>query len=192
MRALVVLFLAGTAHADVELWTEAGVRHEVNRFELAFDQMLRFDENASRVSSVMPELGLRVRLATWFGLGTSYRYEYERNGDGMLVTRHRFDGFATFRLDVARVRLELEERFQEELRPTSHDTERQRLRQQLELSYRKKHWVPAASITVFDRADKLWLTGGVTYRRHHRAYEVFYRYATNDAHIIGASFHTEL
>ena len=71
-------FLAAPAQAesDFELWTEAGMTYKLNkRFRLGFDQHVRFDDNASRVESVMPELYLRWRPKKWLNFQLGYRFK---------------------------------------------------------------------------------------------------------------------
>ena len=154
----------------------------------------------------MPEVGVRVRIQKWLRAGAGYRYEYERDGDDMLVSRHRFDGYVRGRGNLGPARFELEARVQEQLRPTSRDRERHVLRDRLEASWRGgKPWVPAASLTLFHalddgaRLDKLWLTVGGAYERGGRDFELFYRWEkpVHDAseptvHIVGAAFHKDL
>ena len=197
---------AGVARADVQLWTELGARHEVApRVTLGFDQHLRFDEDLSRVSAVMPEAGIDVRFARWLRGAAAYRFEYERDGDGELVVRHRCDVALRGVARVGRLRGEYEQRFEEELRPSS---QRKRhvhvLRERASIAWQQAHWLPEVSVTVFqvlgrdDAVDKLWLTAGVTRRRHGRATEVFYRLAVPydrmdpPAHIFGITLHAQL
>ena len=206
MKALVVLLLlAGSARADdVELWTELGVSRDVSRrVTVTFDQHLRFDDDVGRIGAVMPELGLRLRIRDWLRTGAAYRYEYERDGDAMMVSRHRGDLYVRGRIKLGAVRVELEERLELQVRPDKRDEHRQLLRDKLELSLRTRPWVPAASATLFHRLDdgtldKLWLTVGGAYVRGGRDVELFYRFErslrSDDAviHIIGAAFHTGL
>ncbi len=199
---LALVLLVGTARADVALWTEAGVEHAVApRVDVTFDQQLRFDAGVSRIGAVLPELGVRVRLVRWLRAGASYRYEYERDGDDMMVTRHRFDGFVRARADVRRLRVEVESRIEEEMRPTSRDTERSVLRERLEIAWRHRRWTPSASVTLFDTLDrgalldKVWWTAGVAHDRHGREVEVFYRYAVDaeaTLHVVGVAVHAAI
>jgi len=209
VRAWIVVGIvasAGSARADVQLWTELGARRDVGpRVTLGFDQHLRFDEGVSRVSAVMPEAGLDVRFARWLRGAAAYRFEYERDGDGELVVRHRWDAALRGVMKLGRLRGEYEQRFEEELRPSS---QRKRhvhvLRERASVAWQQAHWQPEVSVTVFqvlgrdETVDKMWFTAGVTRRRHGRAAEVFYRLAVpyermdRVAHIFGITLRTDL
>lgn len=211
MRFLVVATMLAIAsvpaHADVELWTELGVKLDLGRRVAAtFDQQLRFDADVSRVGAVMPELGLRVQIAKWLRTGGGYRFEYERDGDGELVVRHRFEIHARARTDIGRLRIELDGRLQEQLRPGAKNEHRHLVRDRLDASWRGlKPWIPLTSLTLFHpldgggAIDKAWITVGGAHLRGPREFEVFYRLEwpirdPNDPmlHIVGAAFHTDL
>ena len=192
-----------SASADVALWTELGVDHAVSRrLDVGFDQHLRFDDDVSRVGAVMPELSMRFRVQRWLRLGAGYRYEYERDGDGMLVTRHRFDVRARTRIDVGSLRVTAEVRLARQLRPDKRDTERHVLRERVSVSWRGlRPWQPSASVAVYHvlddgRLDKLRWTIGGAHARRGRELELFYRLEQplggDDPflHIIGVGFHT--
>ena len=203
--ALAVVLVSAPARADVQLWTEVGAERDVTpRVTLAFDQHLRFDDDVSRVSAVMPEVSAELRIVRWLRAETGYRFEYERDGDGNLVVRHRGDVAVRAVLRRGRLRGELEQRYEEELRPTSHHHVHQHvLRERAGIGWQVGHCLPEASLTVFEVVghdgllDKLWLTAGVTRRRHGRETEAFYRLAqpydrlVPPAHIFGIAFHTE-
>jgi len=208
VRALaIVMTLATAARADVQLWTELGAERDVTpRVTLAFDQHLRFDADVSRVSAVMPEASVALRLVRWLRAETGYRFEYERDGDGDMVVRHRGDVSLRAVLRRGRLRGELEQRYEEELRPTSrHHVHQHVLRERARIGWQLgRHWLSEASLTVFEvlgrdgPLDKVWLTAGVTRRRHGNETEAFYRLAQPydrlepPAHIFGIAFHTEL
>ncbi len=209
MTAALALLAAGPAHADVELWTELGVKHDLGRrLAVTFDQQLRFDADVSRVGAVMPELGVRVRLARWLRAGAGYRFEYERDGGGDLVVRHRLEVHARARMNLGRLRLELDARLQEQLRPGARDERRHVLRDRLAASWRRtRPWIPMASVALFHRLgdgdaaqlDKAWLTIGGAHDRGAREIELFYRLerpirdpGDPTLHIFGAALHTDL
>ncbi|MBA3818015.1 MAG: DUF2490 domain-containing protein [Deltaproteobacteria bacterium] len=217
MRRRALLLLVGAAlpvtpaaAERVELWTELGVKRELaKRVDVTFDQHLRFDEDISRVSAVMPEAAIHVH-ASIVRASAGYRLEYERDGDGELVLRHRFHVAVRTRLELDRFRLDHRLQLQEQLRPSAMDTRRHGVRNRLEASYRgSQRWTAAASAELhhdFDRgalvADKTWLTVGAAHRRQgHPASETagFYRLELPHhdpgapvVHILGIAFHLDL
>ena len=210
MRALLVVALvAAEAHAEGQLWTEVGVRRDLgDRVTVTFDQHLRFDDGPSRVGSVMPELGVAVRLASFLRLAAGYRFEYERDGDGDMVVRHRVHLAARSRLDVSWLRLEHRLQLQDSIRPSSRDVHRHQMRNRGELIVRR--WRPftgAVAAELFHalddgdaiHLDKTWLTVTAGYGRGKNDLEVFYRIELPHAdpddptlHIVGIGYHREL
>ena len=206
---IAVVVAPAVAHAEVELWAEAGARYEPrDEIQLSFDQHLRFDEDVSRVSAVMPEVRAHYRPVKWFRTGVGYRLQYERNNDGEMVLRHRFAVDARVRYDLGDFRFDYEPQFQEELRPSSNDETRHTIRNELRAAYRGwKPWVPEVAGEVFHvlyegdtiHLEKLWLTAGVAYERKRQAIEAFYRLELPfeepmepASHIVGVGFHYEL
>ncbi|MDQ3365887.1 MAG: DUF2490 domain-containing protein [Myxococcota bacterium] len=216
--ALVISVVGGVAAARatpaaadrMELWTELGVKRALAaRLDITLDQHLRFDEDISRISAVMPEAAVHVH-ASIVRASAGYRLEYERDGDGELVIRHRFHVAVRTRLELERFRLDHRLQLQEQVRPASRDQRRHGVRNRLEASYRgSKRWTGAASAELHhdvDRgelvADKTWLTVGAAHRCKGRpASETagFYRLelAHHDrgapvVHILGISFHLDL
>jgi long-subunit fatty acid transport protein len=199
---------ARAARADVQQWTELGVKHEVvDDVTVSFDQHLRFDEDVSRLGSFMPELGAQYRPKKWFRLGLGYRLQYERDGAGDMRSRHRFFGNVRARYDLRDVRLEYRVQFQDQLRPDDADERwREVLRNRLEVSYQGiRRWEPRASVELHHRLDpgeldKVWITAGATYSPKKRFdLEAFYRAELPQAdpmeptlHILGAAFHHDL
>jgi hypothetical protein len=209
VAALGLAIGAGDARADVQAWTEVGVSHEVEDWRFTFDQHLRFDEDVSRVGSVMPELGVTYRIAKWFRTGVGYRLEYERDGSGDMVTRHRFHVRGSSRYDIGKwVRLEHRLQLQESLRPSSNDMYRHVMRNRADVSLRRyKPFVASASAELFhaiDRGDaihldKIWLTASGTYGAGPNDFELFYRVEVPQAdpmdptlHIFGLAYHRDL
>lgn len=186
LLGLLGLVLAGEARAesDVQLWTKAGVSGEVAEdVDFGVDLHLRFDENVSRVESLMPDAEIQYALQKWLRLGAGYRFQYMRNGDGDLVVRHRLHAEGSLRLDLDDVRLEYRLRFQEQIRPSSNDTTRQSLRNRAKASYRGvDRWTPAATAELFHalgdgdtiHLDKYRLTAGIAYERKKWEVGVFY------------------
>jgi hypothetical protein len=206
---MLVAVVGAPVHADTQLWTELGVRHNLSRrLAVTFDQHLRFDDDISRVGSFMPEPGLIYRVARWFRVGGGYRMEYERNGGGDMVLRHRFFAFAGSRVDSGPMRIEHRLQLQENVRPGSNDQYRHTVRNRIEVGYRGiKQWTPAAQAELFhaiDRGDaihldKVWLTLGGTYSRGKREIDAYFRVELPVAdtmgptlYVLGAAFHLEL
>jgi len=184
---LAALLLApAAAHADdIQQWNAIGVSyaatHEVS---LAFEQEVRFDEDVSRLESVMPEASLEYRVRKWLRFGAGYRLQYSRDNDGELGIRHRFHAYGRVRRDLGDTRLEYRLQAQEQLRPGANDPRRHVVRHRVSVDYRAfKPWIPEASVEAFLAIadgdpvafDKLWLTVGGAHVTKERAIEVFYR-----------------
>ena len=207
--ALAVVLEPAPAHGDdVQLWTEAGAAWQRDRIVISFDQGLRFDEDISRVSAVIPELGVRYRIKKWLRAGAAYRLEYERDRMGDMVVRHRFQLDTRARVDLGDVRLGYELKLQEAYRPSSGDQLRATIRNEATVAYdRWKPWrIEAAAELHHDldqgdaiHLDKVWLTFGGSHRGEARELAVFYRlelpqYDMTDpvAHILGAAIHYDV
>lgn len=173
------------ADADLQQWNELGVAYDLTRrWSASFDQHLRFDQDVSRVESVMPELGLDRRVRKWLRLGAGYRLQYTRDGDGELRVRHRVHVDARLRRDVGEVRFGYRLRYQEQLRPGANDRVRHTVRNRVEAEYRAwKPWIPSAAIEPYlaigdgdpVQLDKLRLTVGAAHDRKKRTFGLFYR-----------------
>ena len=202
-----VLLAAPAARADVQLWSEAGVRAQLaKRTQLTFDQHLRFDADVSRVQSVMPEAGLHHRFEKWLRAGIGYRLEYERDGTE-LVARHRGHIYGRARYKLGAFQLVYKLQYQESIRPDKNKLLKHVVRNRIELGYRAtKRLEPAIGAEMFHRLgdettaryERIWLTAGVTYARKRWDADVFYRLEisgdamTPDAHIIGLGFHSDM
>lgn len=95
--AFVVLFLCSAtafAETDMQVWSNLGVQHNFNRrFRISFEQHIRFDDNASRLNALMPELVVDYRARRWLRFGTGYRLSYKRTKSGDRAVRHRFHAY---------------------------------------------------------------------------------------------------
>ena len=204
MAAALAFSLAApaAARADVELWTELGVRRDLGRHvQLSLDQQVRFDANVSRIGALIPEAGASIRLTRWLRASGGYRLEYERDKSGDLVLRHRPFASARGRVDLGPLRAEPRLQLQDDIRPDKMDVHRPAARLRLAVSYRgARRWVPEASAETFHRtsdlrADKLWLTLGGA-RTGPREVEAFYRLELAPGEplvsIVGLAFHAAL
>jgi len=205
-----LLLSARPAAADVQQWTELGVKVDLpEKLTLSFDQHIRFDEDVSRLGSFMPEAGLQYRPLDWLRLAVGYRLQYERSGSGDMRARHRFFTDARARYDLGEVRLEYRLKLQDQYRPDDpDDTWRQTLRNRADVSYRAwKPWIPGASVELHhDLAQgdaihlaKIWITAGGSWSKKKRDLELFYRAEIPQAepmdptvHILGLAFHHDL
>jgi len=200
---------AGSARADAELWTEVGAKWEAREgLAVSLDQDLRFDAGVSRLGALITEPGIGYRFASWFKASASYRFQYERDKNDVLVVRHRLDLGVSFRANLGDLRLEYEPQLQEEARPTSNDTYRHVIRNGFGAEWRGwKPYYPAASVEIFHELDnpdtvhldKIWITLRTDWVRKQKEVSVFYRaelpqYAPMDPtiHIFGVAFHYEL
>jgi hypothetical protein len=205
----VVIAGAAPAFADVQLWTEVGLRYDATeKVSLSFDQQVRFDDDVSRLGAVMPEFGVNYNVTDWIRVGVGYRLEYERDNSGDLVVRHRIDGGARLRANLGDVRLEYRLVYQEGIRPRSKDQYRHAIRNRGDIAYRGlKPWIPAVSVELFHaidegdtiHLDKIRTTVGTAYSTGPYEIEVYYRIESPradttepTAHIIGTGFHYDL
>ncbi len=198
------------ATAEAQVWTEVGVRYDVDkRLTLGVDLHTRFDEDVSRLGSVMPELGLSYRVKKWLRLGAGYRFEYERDKDGILVSRHRGFGWGRVRRDLGDVRLEYRLQLQEQHRADANPVNRHTVRNRGDVSLRRfGAVVPGASVEFHHilgednntiHLGKVWLSAGVEYERGDISVEVFYRAivgqydpADPTGHVLGVGLHYQL
>jgi hypothetical protein len=157
---------------------------------------------------VIPEVGLHYRLAKWLRVGAAYRLEYERDGSGDLVVRHRIQADGRARADFGDLRVGYELKVQEGYRPSSNDQLRFTLRNEVGADYRAwKRWAVGGSLELHHEADrddpihldKIWLTFGAARRGKRDELAMFYRlelpqYDAMDptVHIVGAALHHDL
>ncbi len=141
--AIAACTLAAPAHADFQLWSEAGVSAEVSDgLRLGFDQELRLDHGASQLDLVRPSAWGSWRAARWLSLRLGYRYEIEPHftkGADYADAWHEGWIDATLRKKLDRLRLSLRLRLEEKRgRPWDADGELERshgARQRLELAW---------------------------------------------------------
>lgn len=194
---------AALADTDAGVWLEAGVSAEVApNLELGVSQHLRFDDNASRVSAVMPEVGIELELLDMFEIGAGYRYEYERRGKDMeFEGGHRIhvDGEVKGRLGVLRggYRLRAQDRLGAE--------GKERLRNRLGLEIAGLEPRPGVTAESFHRLedgslvmDKARFTIGIEFEAWERDVQTFYRVDVpwdsmeTFLHIVGLEIQLEL
>lgn len=202
---------AAPAAADTQLWTELGVRHDLTKkVTLSFDQHIRFDADVSRLGSAMPEPGISYRVKKWFRVGAGYRYEYERNNDDELVSRHRAYAWGRLRKDFAKtIQLSYRLQLQEQWRPDANPVNRHTIRNRGDVAYIAiKDLTPGASVETHHimnedgntaQLGKVWVTGGVEWERGAIGVDVFYRLITGqrdssepNGHVIGFGLHYEI
>jgi hypothetical protein len=199
------------AAADTQLWTELGIRHDLDKkVTLSFDQHVRFDADVSRIGSAMPEPGVSYRVEKWLRAGVGYRYEYERNNNDELVSRHRAYAWARVRRVVADV-VQLSYRFQlqEQWRPDANPVNRHTVRNRGDAAYLGLGaLVPGVSVETHHilneegntiHLGKVWLTAGLEWERDALGVDVFYRLITGqydssepNGHVIGLGVHYEI
>jgi hypothetical protein len=200
---VLVVATAAPAAADTQLWTELGVKYDVNKkLTLSYDHHIRFDQDISRLGSFMPEPGVSYRIKKWFRVGAGYRYEYERNNDDELVSRHRAYGWVRVRRDLGELRGEYRLQLQEQWRPDANPVNRHTVRNRGELSWQGfGAIVPGASVETHHilneegntiHLGKVWLTAGVEWEHDQIGVGAFYRLITGQyddneppGHVIG-------
>lgn len=104
------------AQSDVQLWVSARVRFDLPEgFRLSLDQQVRFDEDVSRLSEVIPELRVGYKVAKWLRLAAGYRFIYARDDGGDFEEAHRVHFDVRFRGDLDPVRIGYRLRFQDRI-----------------------------------------------------------------------------
>ncbi|MBZ0238159.1 MAG: DUF2490 domain-containing protein [Deltaproteobacteria bacterium] len=208
--ALAIAARPALATADTQLWTKLDVKHELTRrWSLTFEQHLRFDADISRVGAIMPEPSASYRVTKWLRFGAGYRYEYERNNDDELVSRHRAYVFSRLRKDLGDVRLDHRLQLQEQWRPDANPVNRHTVRNRGEVSYTALgDLTPGASVETHHilneegntiHLGKVWLTAGVEWERDRFDVSAFYRLVTGQydaseppGHVIGVGVGYEI
>ena len=151
--------IPSAAHADeTQLWTEAGIEVELHRrLTMVLNQNVRFDNQVSRVGSIMPEADLRYSPAGWIRFAAGYRYIYERDNAGDFRHRHRIHAEVRPRLRLDVLDLWHRLRWQEQFRAQADDGTRTRhvIRNQLGLQWTDWHLLePYVSAETFHRLDE--------------------------------------
>ncbi|HUQ06266.1 MAG TPA: DUF2490 domain-containing protein [Kofleriaceae bacterium] len=202
---------AAPAAADTQLWTELGVRHDLNKkVTLSFDQHIRFDADVSRLGSFMPEPGISYRVKKWFRTGVGYRFEYERNNDDELVSRHRAYIWGRLRKDFAKtIQLSYRLQLQEQWRPDANPVNRHTIRNRGDVAYiGMKELTPFGSVESHHilnedgktiQLGKVWVTGGLEWEHGAIGVDVYYRLITGqrdsnepNGHVIGFGLHYQI
>lgn len=212
-RALVgaaacILSLGGPAYGDGQLWIEPGLGFEpAKRVEVDVSSEVRFDQDISRFAALLPEASVSYRIEKWLRVGGGYRFEYERDKDGVLVVRHRIAGDVRLRYEHEPIRVDYRLRLAEQIRPSSNDQLRTVLRNRVGVSYRAwKPWIPGAEVEVFHALgdldqldyDRFRLTVGVTHSRGAHDVQAFFRIEAHadpqeeTALILGLEYHYQL
>jgi hypothetical protein len=209
--AAATLVNVAPASADTQLWTELGLRHDLTKkVTLSFDQLTRFDADVSRLGSAMPEVGVAYKVKKWFRIGAGYRYEFERNKDAELVSRHRAFAWMRARRDLpADVQLQYRLQLQEQWRPDAKPVNRHTVRNRGDVSYTALGaFTPGASVELHHilneegntiHLGKVWLTAGVEWERDQLGLDVFYRLITGQydpddpsGHVLGVGVRYEI
>jgi hypothetical protein len=196
------------AVADNQLWISAGISaHPTKHLELELEPQVRFDEDVSRFSSFLPEVSARYRIKRWLRVGAGYRLEYERDGAGELVVRHRVSTDVRLRKDIGDVRIDNRLMLMEQYRPDTGDDYRLIIRDRLGVSYRGvRPWIPYAEVEPFYKLGdldelgyhKLRLTVGVSHDRKQHAFDLFVRAELHEDpqdptfYILGLAYHYDL
>lgn len=157
-----VLAPPAAAEQDAQLWLELDLRHRLSRrWELAFEQHLRLDEDFQRLAQVMPDLSATYRVRSFLRVLAGYRLQYVRDGSGDFELRHRFYAGGLVLRDLGELRFSLRALLTEQLRPedTGEDTARTGLRARGAASWRgPRCWQAKASAELFFDLEEPELT----------------------------------
>lgn len=185
VAAILLAGVPANAQSDGQLWMKAAAEYGLDKkTELIFEQHLRFDQDITRVASVMPEVGIQREVTRWFRAVVGYRFIYRRENDGDMNWGHRLFADAKFRARIRMFRLQYRARIQGQW--LDEKESRYKLRNELEAKLKVfRKWDPYAAAELFNRlddddetfgADKLRLTIG-TQRDlgKKQAIDVYYR-----------------
>ena len=172
---LAVLTASGRAAAEDEaqLWLGSGLSLlPAKKLELSLDPQVRFDQDISRVSSVLGDVGVLYGPWKWLRIGAGYRAEGKRENDDVFGARHRINADVEPRFSAWGFRFSYRLRLQEEWRLAKRDREVATFRNRLKIAYHGfEVWRPAVSAELFvdlgdfDRSqtEKLRLKADVTF-----------------------------
>jgi Protein of unknown function (DUF2490) len=182
LLALALPLRRAAAEQEAQLWLELDLGHRLSRrWELRFEQHLRWDEDMQRLAQVMPDLSASYRARSFLRVTAGYRLQYERDGSGDFELRHRFYTGAQVQRDLGDVRLSLRALFTEQLRPddSGNDARRAGLRTRGGASWRgPKRWKATATAELFLDLEAPELTKlrlGLDLQPGLRHFEVGYR-----------------
>ena len=142
------------ADSDVQAWLELDLEHEFSKkWAVTYEQHLRFDDNLSRLSQVLPDLSLTMRLVPAVRAVAGYRAQYVRTGSGDFELRHRPYGGAQARLERGALRLSARALFTGQIRTSGQDRFRPALRTRFAAEWRARAWRPRVWTEIFFDLD---------------------------------------
>lgn len=195
---------------EAQLWLSSGLRFRpIRSVRIDFDQGLRFDEDISRLSEVLPELSVSYDPVRFLRLGVGYRVSFEVENEGDFEDYHRLHLDARLRGEIDRVELSYRLRFQERLWSDGGELQaRHVFRNRLQIAIdTDSPFTPSLSGELFMRVGhdeiaslpKWRLTAGVTIDLDEHTLEVFYRFEAPiedetdpRLHILGLGYRYEL
>lgn len=70
-------FMSVKSQTDVGLWSNIAVEKELSKkMELQLEEELRFNQNVTRLNSLLTELSFKYKFNKYYSLGASYRFTY--------------------------------------------------------------------------------------------------------------------
>ena len=122
---IVVFALLGrnaAAETDAQLWLSANARYKpISKMRLELTQHLRFNENVTRVESVMPELEVQYRPFKPLAVKIGYRYIQERTKNGDFEPAHRYHVQLSTKKKFGPIEIGYRLRYQEKHEPDEFD-----------------------------------------------------------------------
>jgi len=184
--------LPGPAAADVQLWTEAGVRYRINKqFRLKFDSHARFSNDVTTTQSIMPEVAFSYRPLKFLRLEAGYRFSAEpfESEEGTYADSwHRLSADVRLRYRIKPFTLRFRLRYQEKFgRPWKGGEKLKNLhtvrnKVSVILKLPAGFW-PFVSGEIFNRlgdSQRAWhkwrLSAGLEYTRGSHQVTLFYRH----------------
>ena len=215
LSAFVVTLVVGnpqTAQAqdDGQLWLDAGLRYRpIRPLRITFEQRVRFDEDISRVESVIPQLVVSYDPIDFLRISLAYRFIWSRGGSGEFEDAHRLHLDARFRGEVDRVELSYRLRFQERLQGETDGLDaRHTFRNRFGIAVDTDSPVtPSLSAEIFTRVGsdpgvslpKFRITIGLALDVDDHTVDVFYRFeapiedqSDPRLHILGVAYRFDL
>jgi hypothetical protein len=150
---------------DLESWNSIGLKYKASqKFDIGFEQGLRFNENASKVDQVLTDLSFKIKPTSYLNFALGLRYLADRGNNDLFDYDFRYNLDATFKHKLKpfsfKYRLRYQNRNEIGLSTDEGDVKKQHLRFKVSTEYNIKKWKmdPVFSAEIF--RDLTRYTGG--------------------------------
>lgn len=166
-------FLSLKSQTDFGLWSNIAVEKEISKkLDIQLEEELRFNQNVTRLKSLLTEVSIKYKFNDYYSLGGSYRLSY--------FTENRFGNRFTLsnqvKYKIEDFTLNYRLNFQTDI--SAKDPIEYKIRNRFGVDYKiNKRWAIGMSGELFysfyynrNRFDRYRLAGGVDYKinKHHK------------------------